>query len=268
MSETASTQTRVESVTQLAVSPDELRTLLSGSHIVVDNHILNADNTATYLPPASIDTENFQACDYVGVFNEADIQRLLDDDEKAVLSIDETVQLLKDELVWDSTEDTEQYFNRVTPTANEKSWDDTETTEPKQLAASEKEHVTMEVTMNVSGLSSSEREAINCIANHFEYAFSEIVAKNRDYGFSFLKTGDKLANSATPFENAVRAQGFGLLTRIGDKHERLIENVYGEGDASVSDDPYITAIEAANYYHFLALILAEPEIADAVVDTE
>lgn len=263
MSETASTQTRVESVTQLAVSPDELRTLLSGSHIVVDNHILNADNTATYLPPASIDTENFKACDYVGVFNEADIQKLLDDDEKAVLSTDETVELLKDDV-----ENTEPYFNRVTPTADEQSWDDTETTEPKQLDASEKEHVTMEVTMNVSGLSSSEREAINCIANHFEYAFSEIVAKNRDYGFSFLKTGDKLANSATPFENAVRAQGFGLLTRIGDKHERLIENVYGEGDASVSDDPYVTAIEAANYYHFLALILAEPEIADAVVDTE
>jgi hypothetical protein len=263
VSETASTTTRVESVTQLTVSPDELRTLLSGSHIVVDNHILNADNTATYLPPASIDTANFQACDYVGVFNEADIQRLLDDDEKAVLSIDETVELLKDD-----TEDTDSYFNRVTPTVDGISWDDTETTEPKQLDASEKEHVTMEVTMNVSGLSSSEREAINCIANHFEYAFSEIVAKNRDYGFSFLKTGDKLANSATPFENAVRAQGFGLLTRIGDKHERLIENVYGNGDASVSDDPYVTAIEAANYYHFLALILAEPEIADAVVDTE
>jgi len=263
VSETASTQTRVESVTQLAVSPDELRTLLSGSHIVVDNHILNADNTATYLPPASIDTENFKACDYVGVFNEADIQRLLDDDEKAVLSIDETVELLKSDV-----EDTEPYFNRVTPTADEQSWDDTETTEPKQLDASEKEHVTMEVTMNVAGLSSSEREAINCLATQFEDAFSEIVMKNRDYGFSFLKTGDKLANSATPFENAVRAQGFGLLTRIGDKHERLIENVYGNGDASVSDDPYVTAIEAANYYHFLALILAEPEIADAVVDTE
>lgn len=263
VSETASTQTRVESVTQLAVSPDELRTLLSGSHIVVDNHILNADNTATYLPPASIDTENFQACDYVGVFNEADIQRLLDGDEKTVLSIDETVELLKDDV-----EDTGQYFNRVTPTADGISWDDAETTEPKQLDASEKEHVTMEVTMNVSGMSSSEREAIDCIANHFEHAFSEIVAKNRDYGFSFLKTGDKLANSATPFENAVRAQGFGLLTRIGDKHERLIENVYGNGDASVSDDPHVTAIEAANYYHFLALILAEPEIADAVVDTE
>jgi len=263
VSETASTQTRVESVTQLAVSPDELRTLLSGSHIVVDNHILNTDNTATYLPPASIDTENFQACDYVGVFNEADIQRLLDGDEKTVLSIDETVELLKDDV-----EDTGQYFNRVTPTADGISWDDTETTEPKQLDASEKEHVTMEVTMNVSEMSSSEREAINCIANHFEYAFREIVAKNRDYGFSFLKTGDKLANSATPFENAVRAQGFGLLTRIGDKHERLIENVYGNGDASVSDDPHVTAIEAANYYHFLALILAEPEIADAVVDTE
>jgi len=123
VSETASTQTRVESVTQLAVSPDELRTLLSGSHIVVDNHILNADNTATYLPPASIDTENFQACDYVGVFNEADIQRLLDDDEKAVLSIDETVELLKSDV-----EDTEPYFNRVTPTADEQSWGDTETT--------------------------------------------------------------------------------------------------------------------------------------------
>jgi len=262
VSETASTTTRVETVTQLTVSPDELRTLLSGSHIVVDNHILNVDNTATYLPSASINTENFQSCEYVAVFRESDIQELLDDTEKSVLSTDETVELLK-------ADDTDEpYFNRVTPTADDQPWDDTETTDLKQLDASEKEHVTMEVTMNVAGLSSSEREAINCLATQFEDAFSEIVMKNRDYGFSFLKTGNKLANSATPFENAVRAQAFGLLTRIGDKHERLIENLYGEGDASVSDDPHVTALEAANYYHFLALILAEPKIADAVVDTE
>jgi len=82
-----------------------------------------------------------------------------------------------------------------------------------------------------------------------------------------LTTGAKLAQSeGTPFESAVRSQSYGLLTRIGDKHERLIENVYGDGSQEVSDEPAITAREASNYFQFLSFVLANPQLAEEASD--
>lgn len=130
------------------------------------------------------------------------------------------------------------------------------------IETEDRDHVTMEVTVDVTDMDDDAVEVLTKLSSIYEDAFSEVVRKNRDYGFSFLKTGCKLAQTdATPFESAARTQAFGLLTRTGDKRERLLENVYGDGDAAVSDDADVTAMEAANYYVFLSFVLQYPELA-------
>jgi len=139
--------------------------------------------------------------------------------------------------------------------------------EMSTIDTDDKQHVTMEVTVDVSDMDSEDREVIDALSEQYEDSFREVVEKNRDYGWSFLTTGSKLAQSAgTPFDSPVRSQAFGLLTRAGDKRERLVENVYGNGSATVSDNPSTTALEAANYYQFLAFVLANPELAQTVSD--
>lgn len=133
--------------------------------------------------------------------------------------------------------------------------------EMSTIPATERDTVRMEVAVDVSDMDAPDRKAINDLANLYEGAFREVVNKSSDYGWSFLKTGKKLAQSdGTPFDSAVRSQSFGILTRVGDKHERLIENLYGDGAAEVSDEPCVTAQEAANYYLLLSFILANPEL--------
>jgi len=133
------------------------------------------------------------------------------------------------------------------------------------------EFVEVSVTVDTSMMGEDETAVLAALADQFEQSFYEIYEKNRDYDWSFLASGTKLASaSGTPFEHPARAQAFGLLTRSGDKRERLVENVYGEGDASVSDDPSVTAMEAANYYQFLAFVLDNPELAASfgTIDTD
>lgn len=140
-------------------------------------------------------------------------------------------------------------------------------TEMKTIDDADRETVTMEVTMDISDMDDTDKEVICALARQYEEAFQEICEKNRDYGFSFLTSGAKLAQSeGTPFESAVRSQSYGLLTRIGDKHERLIENVYGDGSQEVSDEPAITAREASNYFQFLSFVLANPQLAEESSD--
>jgi len=140
-------------------------------------------------------------------------------------------------------------------------------TELHSIDDGDKQHVTMECTMDISDLDAEDKEVICQLARQFEDSFETIVQKNRDYGFSFLTSGKKLTESAgSPFNSPMRSQAFGLLTRTGDKRERLINNVYGNGSAAVSDEPHVTAKEASNYYQFLALVLEQPDLAESVVD--
>jgi hypothetical protein len=130
----------------------------------------------------------------------------------------------------------------------------------------DREVIEMATTVDVSGMDDQNREVLAHLAAMYEDSFREVVAKNVDYGFSFLHTGAKLAESeGTPFEDPARSIAYGLLTRSGDKRERLIENVYGNGSTQVSDEPPTTAKEAANYYFFLALVLAEPDLVYEMV---
>lgn len=125
--------------------------------------------------------------------------------------------------------------------------------------------LTMSVTMDVSDMDSQSKEIFQALSQIYEENFKEVVNKNRDYGWSFLVTGQKLTMSeATAFDNPTRSQAYGLLTRSGDKRERLIENIYGDGDASVSDSPATTAREAANYMLFLSFVLEHPELAQTI----
>jgi len=134
--------------------------------------------------------------------------------------------------------------------------------EMSTIPATERDTIRMEVAVDVSDMDAPDRKAINELADLYEGAFQEVVNKNRDYSWSFLRTGRKLADTpATPFDDPARAQAFGLLTRLGDKHERLVENVYGNGDAAVPDTPDVTAQEMANYAMFLAFVLANPDLA-------
>jgi len=140
--------------------------------------------------------------------------------------------------------------------------DDRPFDEMSTIPAIERDTIRMEVAVDVSDMDDKDKEAINKLSRLYENAFQEVVDKNRDYSFSFLRTGQKLAETpAVPFDDPARAQAFGLLTRQGDKRERLIENVYGNGDASVSDTPDVTAVENANYYFFLAFVLRHPDLA-------
>lgn len=143
----------------------------------------------------------------------------------------------------------------------------TETTphrELQRIPADEMDHVTMSVTEDVSDMECRDREVLFELAELYEESFVEVVAKNRDYSWSFLKTGGKIAmTDATPYDTAVRSQVDGLLHRTGDKRERLMEKVFGDGDASVSDPAWKTATEVANYYLFMAFILKNPELASS-----
>jgi len=148
--------------------------------------------------------------------------------------------------------------------------DDTELSHNIELSTiddSDKQHVTMEVTVDVADMDDDSRAVIATLARQYEEAFQTIVEKNRDYGFSFLTSAKALTESTgSPFDSVTRAQAYGLLTRIGDKRQRLMNNVYGDGSAEVSDPPEITAQEAATYYQFLAMVLANPELAEDVAD--
>jgi hypothetical protein len=140
-------------------------------------------------------------------------------------------------------------------------------TDMKTIDDADRETVTMEVTMDISDMDDTDKEVICELARQYEDSFEEICEKNRDYGFSFLTSGAKLAQSSgTVFENHVRSQVDGLLHRSGDKRERLIENVYGEGSSVVSDEPAVTARENANYYQFMSLVLANPQLAKKASD--
>lgn len=150
-----------------------------------------------------------------------------------------------------------------TTTVGDTKMDETEEDDEfSTLTSGQKDHITMSVTVDVSDMDIRDRTVLDVLAEMYENNFMEVVEKNRDYGFSFLRTGCKLAGTdATPFDNPTRSQAYGLLTRTGDKRERLIENVYGDGDSRVSDEPAVTAQEAANYYLFLAFVLDNPDLA-------
>jgi len=136
-----------------------------------------------------------------------------------------------------------------------------------RIDGEDRNHVTMSVTVDVSEHTEREIEAFTELARLYENAFQEVVAKNRDYGFSFLRTGLKLSQTpAYDSGDATRSQIDGLLHRTGDKRERIIENVFGDGDARVSDSPATTAQECANYYVFMALVLSNPDLAVALSD--
>ena len=146
--------------------------------------------------------------------------------------------------------------------AQQKRYSDTEL---HSIDDGDKQHVTMECTMDISDLDAEDKEVICQLARQFEDSFAELKNKNDDYGFSFLRAGSKLAQSdGTPFESETRSQVFGLLHRIGDKHERLVENVFGDGSMEVSDPPAVTAQEAANYFQFVSFVLANPDLAASV----
>jgi hypothetical protein len=146
-------------------------------------------------------------------------------------------------------------------------WDGDVTPTPSELRTVSRDAgdtIELSYVVDVSDIEDADqREILACLAASYEHAYAEVVAKNRDYSWSFLRTGQKLAETpAVPFETPVRAQVFGLLTRMGDKQERLMENVYGNGGSTVSDSPATTARELANYAMFLSLILENPELAE------
>ncbi len=97
----------------------------------------------------------------------------------------------------------------------------------------DRDTLSMSVTVDISDMDDDSKEIFDVLADIYEQNFKEIVNKNRDYGFSFLVTGQKLTLSeGSPFDNPTRSQAYGLLTREGDKRERIIENLYGDGDAA------------------------------------
>jgi len=141
--------------------------------------------------------------------------------------------------------------------------------ELKRIGSENREHISLSHTVDVSDMNERDTEVLARIARLFEESFKEVVEKNRDYSWSFLRTGCKLAaTDADPFETPTRSQTYGLLTRTGDKRERVIENLYGNGDAAVSDPAGVTAQENANYWLFMAFILQNPDLASDFLDTQ
>lgn len=125
----------------------------------------------------------------------------------------------------------------------------------------DRDTLSMSVTVDISDMDDDDKEILEALAALYEESFQESVDKSRDYGWSFLVTGEKLTlGDGAPFENHTRSQAYGLLTRSGDKRQRIIQNLYGNGSSEVSDPPCVTAQENANYMMFLALILKHPEL--------
>lgn len=121
--------------------------------------------------------------------------------------------------------------------------------------------IELHAEVDVRDMDPADAAKIAALAELYEDCFEEVVAKNRDYGWSFLNTARTLAETdATPIDDETRSQVYGLLQRSGDKRERIKENVFGNGDSRVSDTPDETAMEAANYMLFIALCLRHPEL--------
>lgn len=183
------------------------------------------------------------------------------DEQREIPDGDERIEMMAGDLT-EAPPDAQEYA--ATPEEYEDDDDgaDRPFDEMSTIPATERDTVRMEVAVDVSDMDAPDRKAINDLADLYEGAFQEVVNKNRDYSWSFLRTGRKLADTpAIPFDDPARAQAFGLLTRMGDKHERLVENVFGNGDAAVSDTPDVTAQEMANYAMFLAFVLQNPDLA-------
>ncbi|TKX54682.1 hypothetical protein, partial [Halorubrum sp. SP9] len=73
-------------------------------------------------------------------------------------------------------------------------WDEMST-----IPMMERDTIRMEVAVDVSDMDTQGKKAINELTDLYEGAFQEVVNKNRDYSWSFLRTGRKLADTpATP----------------------------------------------------------------------
>jgi len=155
-----------------------------------------------------------------------------------------------------TTEPTPEEWVQMKTESIDKSEDESETTDEFEPLFVD-DTVTLGVSHDVGDLPEADQELLERLSTLVEESFTEVVAKNRDYGFSFVRTGGKLQQSMRPDENPSREIVRGLLHRTGDKRERLIENVFGQGSTDVSDTPAQTAQECANYWLFIALVLQE-----------
>jgi hypothetical protein len=132
----------------------------------------------------------------------------------------------------------------------------------ERMTAEDMDQVTLSFTADVSDMGPDETEMIQALATTFEDAFKEIIEKNRGYGFSFIETGNEVAQRpGGKFDSSVRATANGLFHRTGDKRSRFYKRMFDESDGGAADPIEITARENANYWMLMSLIVGHPEFS-------
>jgi hypothetical protein len=127
--------------------------------------------------------------------------------------------------------------------------------DPSRLSM-DRECVTLDATVDVSGTDVETQQVIREMARIFEQQFETFVARNLDYGSSFLRTGESVEQyDGGPFTDAKRANLYGLFTRTGDKRNRFYHQVFADGVNASDESVAETAMDAATYWTLVAWVV-------------
>lgn len=130
----------------------------------------------------------------------------------------------------------------------------------------EMDTLTMEVTRDISDCSDTDKRLLHALARLYEQAFTEVVEKNRSYGFAFIETGNEIARRpAGEFQQGHRATANGLFHRTGDKRARFYRRMFTDCDDAGEDPVEQTALEAGNYWLMMSLVAGNPDLISQYV---
>jgi len=131
--------------------------------------------------------------------------------------------------------------------------------------ASDRDTLSMSVTVDISGMDDQSKEIFHALADIYEQNFQENLA----YGFSFVETGREVAmRDGGNFDNPTRATANGLFHRTGDKRSRFYRRMFNNVEDGASDSVGKTAAENANYWFLMALIVDNPDMVSHFLSDE
>lgn len=118
--------------------------------------------------------------------------------------------------------------------------------------------ITLELEIPAPGADASQVNLYREMAELFGQRFATFVAKNLDYGSSFLTAGqvdEVLAGGDGPFDGSKEANLYKLFTRIQDKDQRFYQQAFCGGDDLVGEAAAETAGDAGVYWFMVEWLL-------------
>jgi len=135
------------------------------------------------------------------------------------------------------------------------------------ISAEDADFLTMEVTVDISDCSDTNKRVLHTLARQYERAFTEVVEKDRSYGFAFIETGNEIARRPDgKFNSPHRATANGLYHRTGDKRARFYRRMFTDCDDAGEDPVSQTAKECGNYWLMMSVVAGNPELISAYVN--